>query len=114
MAMAKITVNGYRGDNAGFALTVLQGGAPVDFSGAEVRSELRTEPDSTLLTEWDITVTGNELAFSLLPKETEQLPTTARFDVEVDWSGGDRTQVQTIAVGVVTMPEDITLPQTVT
>lgn len=112
MAMAKITVNGYRGDNAGFALAVLQGGVPVDFSGAEVRSELRTEPDGTLLTEWDVVITGNQLAFSLLPKETEQLPTSARFDVEVDWDG-DRSRVQTIAVGVITCPEDITKPPTV-
>jgi len=112
MAMAKITVNGYRGDNAGFSVTVLQGGQPADFSNAVVRSELRSEPDGALLGEWGVTVNGNQLSFALLPKETEQLPTTSRFDIEVDWSG-DRTQVQTIAVGVLTCPEDITLPATV-
>lgn len=110
----RISVLGYRGDNAGFALTVLRGGAPVDFSGALVRAEIRTAPDAELITEWGIVVTGNQLAFNLLPKETEQLPEKSRFDVEVDWSGGERTSVETIAVGVINMPLDITLPARVT
>lgn len=113
MPMTKITVNGYRGDNAGFTLNVLRGGTPADLTGAVVRSEIRAEPDATLLTEWGIVVTGNKLAFNLLPKETEELPAKARFDVEIDWSGGERTSVQTVAIGVLNMPLDITLPLSV-
>lgn len=108
MAKTRIVVNGYRGDSAGFALEVLRGGQPVDFSEAIVRAEIRTQPDGELLGEWGVSIEGSRLAFSLLPKETELLPATARFDVEVDWAG-DRTQVETVAIGVLNTPADVTL-----
>jgi hypothetical protein len=114
MPITKITVNGRRGDNAGFSLTATRGGQPADFTDTVVRSELRSAPDDQLLGEWGVVVEGSRLTFHLLPKETEQLPAQAKFDVEVDWSGGQRTSVQTIAIGVLNTPLDITLPPAVT
>jgi len=100
-----------RGDSFGFLLRVWQDPdktIPADLSEAVITSQLRLTPDSEEVeAAFNIAVTGNEVALSLLPTETAVLPSRTVWDIQIDWTG-DGTSIQTVAHGSLSVGADVT------
>lgn len=108
----KTSMQVYRGDSVGVLVRVWEDvdkTQPADLSGAVVRSQIRTEPNaSAVVAEFDVEVVDNAITLYLLPKQSQELEPQGVFDVQVDWSGGAETDVQTILVGAISCSPDTT------
>jgi hypothetical protein len=104
-------VEAYRGDTLGLALVLWEDVAatvPVDLSDSTVTAQVRATVDaSSVLAEFAVTTTGNQITLTLTPAQTAVLPLKAVYDVQVDWYS-DEAQVQTVLAGDLTTSADVT------
>lgn len=99
-----------RGDSFGLAVQVWDDDAqtvPTDLAGAIVTAQSREDPDGTLIGDWDVQVTGNEIGLVLSGKVAAGLPVLSFWDCQVDWFA-DGITVSTLVAGAVAADPDVT------
>jgi hypothetical protein len=109
----KFDVTHYRGDTLALAVTLWDDDThtvPSDLSAAKIAAEVRTAPSAPdVVTSFAVSVVGNVVTLTLDAEQSQELPPKCSYDVEVDWTG-DRSRVQTVVQGALTITADVTRP----
>jgi hypothetical protein len=95
----------YAGDSFTLRIDVTDGaGDPADLSGAVIRAQIRTTPESTNIAgQFTPTIQGSAILLDLTSEVSTRLP--ARTVWDVDMTRGDR--VITLAAGTITLTPEV-------
>ena len=96
---------GWRGDDFGFRLIVIQDEDPADLTGARVDAHIRITPDGDLEGEFGTAITGNVVYLLLSHDVSEILPLSTVWDCQIILGSG---WVSTVAAGSIQLSPDVT------
>lgn len=99
-----------RGDSIALGVQVWDDDAqtvPTDLSGTLVTAQSRNDPDGTVIGDWDVSVSGNEISLVLTGKLAQGLPLLSYWDCQIDWFM-DGLTVTTIVAGAIAAEPDVT------
>lgn len=101
-----------RNDSFQRTFTVKQGGQPFDFGGWSVTAQIRERPDADILESFVAIVVApaidGRLRISLTTTQTGNLPSNARWGLQVSLDADPDNNTHTLLVGFVKVKGDIT------